>query len=260
MATTHWLHTQIVIDSTNKNLYFSAKYLGAYVDYTASITEATYANIFALIYAVGTAMASADTGGNATYTWEQSGADGKLSVVAAGTNLSGIKLRCTTTTNSIWSILGFSTGSILEDATGPTYSLSSTYQADHCWYMTRGPSSDTYDRPRIVGSELVVASSGIAERVTWSDQTTREMQWTVVPIAKYLTRFAATNEAFEDVWEDMAHGYYVSYYTYDSATLTFTLEGKYALECESTAALDGARVAPGAAYYSTPVLKLVRQS
>lgn len=257
MTTTHWLHTQIVIDSTNKNLYFSAKYLGSYVDYTATISEATYTDIFSLISAVGTAMGTVDTGGNATYTWSQSGTDGKLSVTAAGTNLSGIKLRCNVLTNSIWSILGFS-ADVLEDATGPTYSLSSTYQADHCWYMTRGPSSDTYDRPRVIGSESVFAVSGLAQRVYWGDHVTRELEWTVVPISKYLTRFASTNEAFEDIWEDMAHGYYVSYYTHNGSS--FALEGKYALECESSIGLEGARHSPGAAYYSTPKMKLVRQS
>lgn len=257
MATTHWLQTQVVIDSTNEHLDFAAKYGGTYTDFTAHVPQGTYTSMQSLLTSIGAVMGTTDTAGTATYTAEQSGTTGKITISASGGSIQGMKLYCNVVGTTIWETIGFSTAGERIDESNP-YSITSSYQAKHCWYMTRGPSSDTYDRPRIVGSELVVASSGIAERVTWSDQTTREMQWTVVPISKYLTRFAATNEAFEDIWEDMAHGYYVSYYTHNGAT--FTLEGKYALECEGTVALEGERHSPGSAYYSTPKMKLVRQS
>lgn len=260
MSTTHWLYTQIVIDSTNQNLYFSAKYSGAYVDYTAAITVGTYNTIADLIAELKTRMEATDTGGVAEYNWTRSGTDGKLTVVASGgggTPITGFKLRCNTgSTNPIWSVLGFSTTADLTDESAPM-TFTSNYQADNCWYMTRGPARDTYDRPRIIGGETIVAASGAAERVTWSDQTVREIDWKVVPATKFLTRFAATNEAFEDIWEDMTHGYYVTYYTYDGAS--FTSEGKYALLADAESTLEGDRLAPGAAYYNTPVLKLVKQ-
>jgi len=252
-ATNHWLLTQIVVDSTNDTVRFKAQYgMGSLTTYTCQITHGTYTTIFDLVANLQTAMETADTGGSATYTWSMDGTTGKLTVTASG--LTAFALVCTYTTNHAWTLLGCATGS---DKSGyPT--ITGNYQIPHAWVMPRGPARDTYDRPRILGAETVVALSGAAERVTWSDQTVREVEWKVVPASRYLTRFASTNEAFEKVWEDMTHGYYVSYYTHSGSS--YTLEGKYALVCEGDERLEGDRLSPGAAYYNTPTLKLVKQS
>ena len=248
----HFLLTQIVIDSTNRNLDFAIKYSGGTITYTAAVATGTYDSIFTLFTAITTAMQAADPG-VATFTWTLSGTTGKATVVAAGAGLTQFSLLCSVTTNAIWDVLGFA--EVADKTSALTYT--SDYQVQNAWVMSRGPARDTYDRPRILGAETVVALSGAAERVTWSDQTVREVEWKVVPASRYLTRFASTNEAFEEVWEDMTHGYYVSYYTHAGS---FVLEGKYALVCEGDERLEGDRLSPGAAYYNTPTLKLVKQS
>jgi hypothetical protein len=197
----------ITITSSNKHIYFK-QHDSPYTAYDVSVTENTYDDIVELCTAIKTAMDGAAcsdvfTVSMASGAWDSTYLNPQVRI---SDSLGTFELSCRTTTNSIWSTIGFSTAA---DRTGQSY-YDSNYQPLYMWTSDHPPFFDSYDRPWITGGEPFVSKSGQLRRVTNpTNLYTRIIDFGNVTKEKTLAAYATggyTNQDFVTFWQTVARG------------------------------------------------------
>ncbi len=249
---------QVTIDVTNRNLYFTC---GAGGVHTATILMGTYDNMIDVCTAIATAMNTVCAHAYAyscQLIWDDTYKCCKVKITQdSGT----FQLTCTTTTNSIWSLIGYSTAS---NKTGAA-SYTGDYQHQRGWYSDKPPSFDSYDRLMIMGSGSHVTENGRLYRITNpTDFNIRHISMSAIPSHKTWAASATsgyTNQDFETCWALIAGNNPLPFNLYSDFAIasngvfpgsTATNEGIYALTepTESLSVSIVPRLSVASAYYS----------
>ncbi len=151
--------------------------------------------------------------------------------------------------NNVGEILGFDISA--DDINLNIYTSDNRHQFG--WYDPVGPDSDSYDRKQSMGPRSFVAMSSSVSRTTYARHHIREIAFQWIPAEYFFESDAATNEAYELWWIEVAEG--LPFHIFSSLDLSpgnWVDEGKYALEVdENDDLLDGVpRLAPGSPFYS----------
>lgn len=246
----------ITIDSTNKWIDITV----GLSTHAVSIAEATYNDIYDVVAALNTAMQAAFS--NQIGARMSTTTPGKVELYNTQAIVAFDILWHTGTHgvhgshDHIGDVLGFD-DSANDTATG-AHTFTSDNQAQHIWIAPNAPTSDTYDRPKLIGPGTFRANSGASYRLTWATHYIRKIRFDFIPVAKFLDAYSAINESFEEFWIHAIAG--TPFTLCLDQTDLATQEGTYVLEAgENEDMLDGyLRLGPGLEYYPA-TLKLQKQ-
>jgi hypothetical protein len=201
-----------------------------------TIATGEYESMLTVVSAINTA-----TGGTPTLAI---GANGKVTA----SHGSAFTLDWSTGPNAsdtIGGVLGFDTSA---DDTGAS-SYESDYQHTRAWYSERPPEYDSWDLPVIRGGKLHIAESKLTKRVTNPNTFyLRETDFALISQEKWHSDYAATNEAFEEWFDEAGRGEECVMIT---NTATMARAGVYVLVSPDGSLLaSSSREGPDAPYFN----------
>ena len=242
----------VVIGSTNKSLRF--KYVST--TYTATIAEATYDDLCAVVDALETAMNAVIVGSDPV-TASLNRAGKVVLSVAANT----FELYWMSALTTMESVLGFSDGASDTGATTYTGDYIPPWQYVHPW----PPQDDSWDRVnRDKDPPLSISKSGIVSRVTNpNDLQYRKVVLNYIPENVFHPDKADYKDAGYDIectflefFDQASKGATFRVYQHTDA-YPWTYMGRYAL-ISPASRIDASRHQPGVKYYGPITLDMIR--
>lgn len=203
----------ITVTTANHHINWQHPYSGSPVSYSANITVGVYADINAVIAALGTAMHAQDAGfATSDISIDTSSSPcGRIKFHAGVTN--NLKMQWTSA-DTIGSLLGFVITS--DDTANASAYITSDYQAPGAWFATRSPSGGTrYWPSELVGGEQRRTLSGTHDKqVDVATRRSRKVEFSGILPECMITEFATgvnTNRAFESFWNSYRRSSVIRY-------------------------------------------------